>query len=143
MRNEFEKRKNQDGKTVMTKIKSKLYSKDLREKFRNQRAKTIEDAVWRQNYCKGKISLKHRSRLSCDVCGDPIKTQMWPEWCDVCGTAFLPGKGKGKKSPQKEKKSPQKAKKTNRKGRHDQCCITCRVPYYEIKEKCKCAKNAL
>jgi hypothetical protein len=143
MRNKFEKRKI-DGKTVTTKTKSKLYSKELKDRFPSrQRAKNIEDAVWRQKYCKGKIYLKHRTRLSCDVCGDPIKTQMWPEWCDVCGTAFLPGKGKGKKSPQKEKKSPQKAKKTNRKGRHDQCCITCRVPYYEIKEKCKCAKNAL
>ena len=131
MRNKFEKRKI-DGKTVTTKTKSKLYSKELKDRFPSrQRAKNIEDAVWRQKYCKGKIYLKHRTRLSCDVCGDPKNTQVWTEWCDVCETAFIPGKGK--KSPQKEGTTKRK-----RKGRHDQCCIKCKAPYYKIKEMCKC-----
>ena len=121
MRNEFEKRKDpKTKKTKKTMVRSKLYDKELRKRFPNQRAKTLEDALYRQALCKKiGISLQHRTRLSCDVCGDPDENKMWPEWCEVCEVTWS-------------------AKYA---GRHRLCCVKCNASYRDMEKssgKCKC-----
>ena len=103
----------------------------LKARFPTKRAKTIEAAKFRQEFCKAKgISLKHHCLLSCDVCGDygffsnarsRGKNQTWQKWCDVCKNSYVSGK-----------------------GRHDKCCVKCGLTFRDVKSggKCTCGESA-
>jgi hypothetical protein len=97
-------------KEEMTRMRNSF--PELKAHLPTRRAKTIEAARFRQEFCKTKgISLKHHCLLSCDVCGDygfssnarsKGKNQSWQKWCEVCEESYVSGK-----------------------KRHDKCCMKC------------------
>ena len=116
-------------KEEMTRMRNSF--PELKAHLPTRRAKTIEAARFRQEFCKTKgISLKHHCLLSCDVCGDygfssnarsKGKNQSWQKWCEVCEESYVSGK-----------------------KRHDKCCMKCGFTFRDANNggKCTCGESA-